>query len=68
VNLKFAGIAATTVIVMGHAQSLQPVRPAFDVASVKPAPPDEQAWGYHFEPGGRTVVSHFSLGDLMLIA
>jgi uncharacterized protein (TIGR03435 family) len=67
VNLRLAGIAAMTVIAMGHAQSLPSVRPAFDVASIKPAPPDERTWGYRFEPGGRMVVSHFRLADLMLI-
>jgi uncharacterized protein (TIGR03435 family) len=64
--MKVAGIAAMIFAAMGRAQTIPPVRPAFDVASVKPAPPDE-ALGYRFEPGGRMAVSHFRLADLMLI-
>ena len=52
---------------MCRAQTEPPVRPAFDVASVKPTPPDERAWGYRFEPGGRMVISHFPLGGLILV-
>jgi uncharacterized protein (TIGR03435 family) len=65
-DLKLLGIVLATAVALAQPQTEPAVRPAFDVASVKPAPPDE-ALGYRFEPGGRMVVSHFRLADLMLI-
>lgn len=41
--------------------------PAFEVASVKPAPSDT-AWGYRLNQGGRTVLNGFRLRDLILKA
>jgi len=66
-NGKLFGIALATAAALAQPQTQPTARPVFDLASIKPAPPDERTWGYHFEPGGRMVVSHFSLGDLMLI-
>jgi uncharacterized protein (TIGR03435 family) len=54
-------------VALAQSQTNQPARPAFDVASIKPAPPGGPEIGYRFEPGGRTVVSHFSLGSLILV-
>jgi uncharacterized protein (TIGR03435 family) len=67
VNLKLLGIALAAAVVFAQPQTEPSARPAFDVASIKPAPPGESEIGYRFEPGGRTVVSHFSLGSLMLV-
>lgn len=43
-------------------------RPAFDVATIKPAPADENGGGYRFEPGGRAVMSNFTLKNLVMVA
>jgi uncharacterized protein (TIGR03435 family) len=67
-NMKLLGIGLATAAALAQPQTEPSARPAFDVASVKPAPPDEQAWGYRFESGGRMVVSHFMLGDLIMVA
>jgi hypothetical protein len=41
---------------------------SFDVASIKPTPPEVQSGGFRFEPGGRTVITNFTLRDLVMIA
>jgi uncharacterized protein (TIGR03435 family) len=43
-------------------------RPAFDVAAIKRASPDERGGGYRFEPSGRTIVSNFTLKNLIMVA
>ena len=66
-NLKLLGIGLATAAALAQSQTEPSARPAFEVASIKPARPDEKGGGYRFEPGGRMVVSHFSLGELMLV-
>jgi uncharacterized protein (TIGR03435 family) len=65
-KMNLLGIALAAVA-LARPQTEPSARPAFDVASIKPAPPGGSEIGYRFEPGGRTVVSHFSLGSLMLV-
>ncbi|HKV48393.1 MAG TPA: TIGR03435 family protein [Candidatus Acidoferrales bacterium] len=43
-------------------------RLAFDVASIKQSPPDEDGGGYTFERGGRTVIKKFTLKNLIMVA
>lgn len=44
-------------------------RLAFDVASVKPVPPNaDDNYQYKFEPGGRLMLRHFRLKDMVLLA
>ena len=44
-------------------------RPAFDVASVKPVAADaKEEYQYRFEPGGRLVIRHFRVRDMILVA
>jgi uncharacterized protein (TIGR03435 family) len=46
---------------------LPATRPAFEVASIKPSPSDEQGGGYHFLPGGRFTVTNFTLKNLIQV-
>jgi uncharacterized protein (TIGR03435 family) len=43
-------------------------QPRFEVASVRPARPDERGGGYRFEPNGRAVISNFTLKNLIMVA
>jgi uncharacterized protein (TIGR03435 family) len=45
-------------------------RLTFDVASVKQVPPGDKSdvYQYKFEPGGRLIVRHFRVKDLILVA
>jgi uncharacterized protein (TIGR03435 family) len=60
-------LAFTVAALPAFGQALPPL-PAFDVASIKPAPHDLQGGGYNFGPGGRTVITNFTLKNLVQIA
>jgi uncharacterized protein (TIGR03435 family) len=53
----------------GVAAAQSNARLAFDVASVKPTPPEGGgSYQYQFAPGGRLIIRHFRLRDLILVA
>jgi uncharacterized protein (TIGR03435 family) len=63
----FVGVALFEYGAAARAQQI--ARPRFDVASVKPVPADAtEEYQYKFEPGGRLVIRHFRVLDLIIIA
>ena len=64
-QLKLVGLALLSALLAAIVASAQP---QFDVGSIKPAPPNERNGGYRFDPGGRTVVSDFTLKNLVMVA
>jgi uncharacterized protein (TIGR03435 family) len=66
-NLRLIGAALTMTIASVHAQTNPPAKPEFEVASIKKARSDE-SYGYRFGPGGRAVLTHLRLRDLILVA
>lgn len=67
----FATVAAFVFLgcASARAQEKANQRLAFDVASVKPVAADaKEEYQYRFEPGGRLVIRHFRVIDLIIIA
>jgi uncharacterized protein (TIGR03435 family) len=66
-------MASLVVLAMGSGLIRAPEkasqRLAFDVASVKPVTGDsKEEYQYRFEPGGRLVIRHFRVRDMILVA
>jgi hypothetical protein len=67
-KLKLIGVALMIAIVSARAQTDPPAKkPEFEVASVKRARSGE-SYGYRFGPGGRAILTHVRLRDLILVA
>jgi uncharacterized protein (TIGR03435 family) len=67
-NLKLIGVAFTITVASIHAQKSPSAKPEFEVASIKPTSPDERGGGYRFEPGGRALVTNFTLKNMIQVA
>lgn len=64
-RLKLVSVALT--ILLAHAQTNLPAKPEFEVASGKKTRSGE-SYRYRFGPGGKALLTHVRLRDLILVA